>query len=456
MNHIRFLLYPLLVMIVSWIHFFSTGSLQVDFNPIQPLHLRILCFCSIVVSYIIFYYSIYQLLIKDSFQVKSLRQITYLLIGISFFTLPLFSNDFFSLLTYSESFLNGYDIYSNFNAHNQSSFASFINPNYAQINCKYGPINVLLMAVPLLIGGKNLLVVFWLSKLVFLVFTILYAEISLRLISESKMKHLSLIFIPVWFIQGLGQFHNDIIGVSLVVLGYYLLMKDKLVWSIVMFTLAALSKFTFLIFMGLPILFFLERKETFKFKEIVKLGIEKLIIIVLLGVVFYFPFLQNIEQVIAPLRAMNEGIPSSTFADLTAYIMSFFNHDLKGNFAITMPVFRYIGIGLFILVAYRYMFNHRKVHSHKVIILSLFSILILVYSHRFLPWYLMVVPLFVDLFDRKDWLKWLFWISFWSMFQDFAIMLDTNNIYGQFVMAIGVVFTVLLFFYKIRSRLIDY
>ena len=53
------------------------------------------------------------------------------------------------------------------------------------------------------------------------------------------------------------------------------------------------------------------------------------------------------------------------------------------------------------------------------------------------------------MFDRKDWLKWLFWISFWSMFKDFAIMLDTNNIFGQFVMAIGVVFTVLLFFYKI-------
>lgn len=452
----KLLFYPLIVLTLSWVHYFSTNSLRVDFNPIEPFSLRVVCFIMLVVSYILYYYQIYKVIFDGIRPNLSYRKLAYFYVVVSFFTLPIFSNDFFSLLTYSDSFLNGYSIYTAFDADTQSQFGIFVNPIYSQVNCKYGPVNVLLMSIPILIGSKNFVLIFWISKFIFFLFTILYVEAVLHFMENYDNRFLIAALIPVWFIQGLGQFHNDIVGVSLIAWGYLLLLKDKLLPSILLLTIAALSKFTFLVFLGVPFLYQMERNYLLNLKVLFKLGILITTVFCLLGILFYYPFVQNLSEILAPFKVMNEGIPSSTFADLTAYLMSFFNHSLQGNFAITMPMFRVIGLCFFVFLAFVYFLNYKNENSHRVFILSVFSVLILVYSHRFLPWYLMVMPLFIVLPDRSDWAKWLFWISFWSMFQDFAIMLDTTNIYGQIVMALSVVFTVLLFFYKIRARFFNY
>ncbi|MFN5847400.1 MAG: hypothetical protein ACK43K_02825, partial [Chitinophagales bacterium] len=73
--------------------------------------------------------------------------------------------------------------------------------------------------------------------------------------------------------------------------------------------------------------------------------------------------------------------------------------------------------------------------------------------HRFLPWYLMVVPLFLYIGDRKDWLKWFLWISFISMFQDFAIFMQTDWLGGKIMMALATIGTVGCFFYHFQSRI---
>ena len=102
-----------------------------------------------------------------------------------------------------------------------------------------------------------------------------------------------------------------------------------------------------------------------------------------------------------------------------------------------------------------YLKNFKKEGSHKFLLLSIFTTLILVYSHRFLPWYLMTIPLFLDYKSKMTWIKWLFVISFFAMFQDFAIFLDTENTVGKIVMASSTIVTVLSYLYLIKSRFLN-
>jgi hypothetical protein len=76
-----------------------------------------------------------------------------------------------------------------------------------------------------------------------------------------------------------------------------------------------------------------------------------------------------------------------------------------------------------------------------------------VYSHRFLPWYLMLFPLFLFQYKRLDWTKWLLVMILASTFQDIALIADTNNIAGQIIMVLSTLLTVFLTLYLLPSRL---
>jgi hypothetical protein len=65
----------------------------------------------------------------------------------------------------------------------------------------------------------------------------------------------------------------------------------------------------------------------------------------------------------------------------------------------------------------------------------------------------MVVPLFLYLGDRNDWLKWFLIISFVSMYQDFAIFMQTDWLGGEIMMVMATIITVGLYFYNFTSRI---
>jgi hypothetical protein len=210
---------------------------------------------------------------------------------------------------------------------------------------------------------------------------------------------------------------------------------------------------TYLVFLGIPFLLLLERQKKMDIRVWVQYVILNLVYLSFLGYLAYAPFIDHWQELLAPIKAMNTERPSSTMADLGAYFLLLWNADFKANYTLTMTIFKYIGLLAMLGISVFYFKNHTQKYSHRIFLLSIFITLILVYSHRFLPWYLMVVPLFLYLGNRVDWLKWFLLISFVSMFQDFAIFMRTDWLGGEIMMALATIGTVGLYFYNFTSRI---
>lgn len=455
-KNLQFLFYPIIVCLISWIHYLSTGSLKVDGNIIEPFWVRLSLLCFIGLSFIVYYRRLY-CIIQDSslIEIQELKKLTIGFVVISFFTLPIFSNDFFSVIGYSEAAFKGFNVYEKFDALSQTSLASYINPLYHNLNCKYGPVNLFVFLLPFYLGVKSIFGLLLSCKLIFLFFSIIYLHFSFKLIEKSKENYIWLILFPIWSIQGLGQFHNDIIGISFLLAGFYYLKEMKLGYTALFISLAVLCKFTFIIFLALPFCYLLEKDKEVNIKNWSKLGLYFLVWILAFGYLFYSPFINHISQILTPIKAMNGERPSSTFADLGAYFLLIFNSDFQSNYEKTIPIFKYIGLAIMMFSSFIYLRNYKKEGAYKMFLLSIFTTLVLVYSHRFLPWYLMVVPILLDYKFKESWIKWFFFISFFAMFQDFAIFLDTENIVGKVIMASSTIMTVLMYLYKIKSRFIN-
>ncbi|MCU0328316.1 MAG: hypothetical protein MUE53_04930 [Chitinophagales bacterium] len=448
-----FILFPVFLFLVSWLRYFTTMTLKVDGNNIEPLWLNYVTMTLLILSYIWFYRGLYDLIFNQDFQLSQIRWYVLVFLGSSFFTLPLLSNDVFSLWAYAEAYLRNISIYKVFDANLHSSFGAYVHENYAQLACKYGPINVMLLCGAIKIAGTNLWPLFWMTKLVFLPFAFGYAYVSYLMIRDFGKRYLIWLFIPIWFVQGLGQFHNDLISVFFIALSVYLLQKDKLYWGILMLNFAVLAKLTYLPFLGLPLMMYWQRNKIIIDLVCLKIIFVQILSLCLIGFLVYVPFIESFMDVFLPILALNTERPAGTFSDLASYIMSFFNGDLQGNFLVTVPVFKRIALVLWSALSIWYVRNYKRTYSPHLFLLHFFIILIFIYSHRFLAWYLMVIPIFVVMEERVDWLKWIYWMSFWVMFGDFAIAVDTDNLLGQVLMVLGTVIPILGFFYLLPSRL---
>lgn len=447
--------FSIAVCLISWLHFYLTNSLEVDNSPINPFYLRTVLFFIICGSFIFYYYHLYKLLIGAN-GVKldlDIRKLSYFQLCVSFFTLPLFSNDFFSLIGYADAFLQGANIYGSFDAASQTSYANYINPLYQKLNCKYGPINIFFMLPSVLWNQDSVLGSIFITKVALFFFGALYIEFSLKLARRmAKEYSYILLLCPIWFIQGIGQFHLDIIGVCFVIIGFYFCNQGKNRIGMLFLVLASLTKITYVLFLSIPFLLLIENSKDFKLTQHIQYCLLYIFYFFTIGFFAYLPFIEDMGDILAPINALNSERPTSTMADIAAYILLLWNNDFLFNYTFAIQVFKAIGLFSMLLIVESYLKNYSKRHNYKIFLLTLFTTLILVYSHRFLPWYLMIMPLFLYLGDRKDWLQWFLFISFVSMFQDFTIFIHTDNLLGQATMAVATLITVALYFYKLKSR----
>jgi hypothetical protein len=448
-------LYSFIVCISSWIHYFTTNSLKVDANSIEPFSLRFFIFFVIAFCWTKLCLALCEFFSSENIVIsnKTLRKNLYLCVAIQGLTLPLFSNDVFSVMGYSQAHTNGINIYTAFDA-NLTDFAEYINPLYQKLNCKYGPLSILQTSVPFF--QKEISIFQWLglTKLIYVIHGVFFLEVSLRLISviSSQYKYL-LVLYPLWLVQGIGQFHNDIFGMSWIILGLLMMYKSRPLFSSVFFSLAVLSKITFGFFALIPLLYW---AQSFKVNRtyILQFLVFFVISLTLLGYLIYWPFQISVFDIISPIKALNTERPSSTFSDLGAYFLLLFNSDFEENFSLTIPIFRYVGISILLVLFFMYWRVRDRKDSYLSFLLLSFTTIFLFVFHRFLPWYLMGVPfLFLFKHPQKYWFQWLIVITWISIFQDYAIMLDTGNLFGQILMAMSTVLTVLSFFFLMPKRL---
>jgi hypothetical protein len=176
------------------------------------------------------------------------------------------------------------------------------------------------------------------------------------------------------------------------------------------------------------------------------------LILLFLGLRFYLPLIDDYHEILAPFQGLGSERPSSTWTDILAHGMLLFNSSFVDNYSQLIPKMKWVGMLLFAFAGIQYLNNYKSKMSAFLFISLVYCILFFVYSHRFLPWYLMLFPLFLYHRPRLDWTKWLLLMVFASSFQDIALIADTNFLLGQIMMVISTLMTVLLTIYSLPSR----
>lgn len=160
----------------------------------------------------------------------------------------------------------------------------------------YGPFWILLIFMPFSLGFGNFLLTLFMFKFLVFIFYIL----SLLLILKMTKSKEALVFFalnPLVLIETLVSGHNDIVMMSLALLGLYILLKNRVVFSFVFFLASILIKYAtvFLI----PLYFFLVyRRLKNKKIEIEAIG---LLGFILMMIVF---FLSPLREEIYPWYAI--------------------------------------------------------------------------------------------------------------------------------------------------------
>lgn len=141
----------------------------------------------------------------------------------------------------------------------------------------YGPVFLLLMFVPSFLSFGKFALSFILFKSTFIVFYILAVFFLNKL-----NKRYAMIFVtnPLIIVEGLVNSHNDLIGVSLAIIGVFYLLKSKGLKSRLLFLLSAGIKY-----ITLPLVFLSRDKKK----------MNRSIFISLIGVLIYLSFKSEIQ-----------------------------------------------------------------------------------------------------------------------------------------------------------------
>lgn len=452
-----YLISGLVLVLFSWLHFFNTGSIIVDNNSIQPFWFNLVCSFLVAITVVILALNTYSLFKSPTeFSNQKLRTIFYPLVILSGAMLPLFSNDFFSFIGYADVSFQGCHVYSDPTCSNLSVFVDYINPIYRNVACKYGPFNLYIALFSFKLGGTSILNCYFWYKAVLVIFGFLYIEAALLIkqIKNVEINYKWILFNPIWWLQGVGQGHNDFFSIVFVLWAFYFLLKKWSILSIIAIVMAIFFKYTYIFLLILPVLYEIYVEKKWLSITIIKRGIQTLVIFIGIALLCYTPFVSQYSDIIDSFKVMSTGGPSSTFSDIASFIALSIHNNFEQNYTIIMPIFNAIGFLLLIILGFRYFYKERFMDIKELfrLLLQLFLVMVFVYSHRFLPWYLMIVPILISFVNTKEWSVYFIILFIFSTFQDISVMISTNEMIGQVLMVISTLIVVFFNFYKLRER----
>ncbi len=334
---------------------------MVDGHQIQNNLLRNSLVLILGFSFIIYMKSLWEILTyKLDLRRDDIYHISIFFLAVSFLTLPFFSNDFFSLLAYSDALLLGKKIFSDPNCIFDSQYISYVSPLYRTLICKYGPLMVLVDAAFMMVAKSSI----WANLLVYKVFYSLVAFVYIRIAlkvkeNENNFGSKLLLLTPLWWLQGLGQIHNELIGVCLILAAIYQLQKSRIMLAYILISLAILWKITFVFCFIIPLLYQIQTSKKILAKEHVFSLLKGVLILLLLGLQFYFPIIDDYHDILAPFQGLGSERPSSTWTDILAHGMLLFNSSFVDNYSILIPILKWVGILLFVIIGIQYLKNYK-------------------------------------------------------------------------------------------------
>ena len=154
------------------------------------------------------------------------RKLAYAGLLVAALMLPMLSNDVFSVFAYGSIAAQGRDVYTTASGLSDTVWYPWVGQHWSQKVCVYGP-STLVGALPVALGGHSpwlslaLLRVAWLAPLAAVM------ELSFRRLRDRPLFHAMVWLNPLWLVEGPGQMHADLLGVTAVVAGIALHDRRK-------------------------------------------------------------------------------------------------------------------------------------------------------------------------------------------------------------------------------------
>jgi hypothetical protein len=375
--------------VLSWLRFYISNELKVDgvvMDSTLGLAITVLFFGCIGLQFFSFY--------KLEFEELSIHKYAQIINLISLFMLPCLSNDIFSLLGYGDAFDYTSSVFST-PVLSHSIFYNYVSNLYTTTPNVYG-LGSLSIAKVSIVNSSVLASIFSLKF-----FSFVLVSISLYLLNKIgriDKKNLGFVVLnPLWTIQALGQTHTEVIAVSLLFLSLYYIHKNGYLISACCFGLAVLTKVSFVVCFPILIYYFYQSHSS-NLRSISLFFLNYMLIgSGFLGCIYFY--FGNIDVLSQPLHTLNTLWPTGSFC---AYI-----HDLwqiKSLIFIFKVLFFIYLLGLYL--------KYKSVIKSKISVIIYFCLIafLLLFTHRFLTWYLLLVlPIF-------------FWIESKNIKRDFLIL----------------------------------
>jgi hypothetical protein len=133
----------------------------------------------------------------------------------------------------------------------------------------YGPLAVLIQALPVFIGGRNVLTSLLILKLMFSMIFIVAAFMIYKILSQIAPRFalpatLALAWNPFALLEYSANSHNDILMALLTILAVFALVKDRHLWAMTFITASILIKFASLVLIPLFFIYSFRQHPTKK------------------------------------------------------------------------------------------------------------------------------------------------------------------------------------------------
>ncbi|MGD0530476.1 MAG: hypothetical protein ABSE49_35410, partial [Polyangiaceae bacterium] len=236
----------------SWARWLATGSLKVDESYPAPAAGTAL-FVALLAGWALLLLGFHGLLAEASderappdAQLTRVRRLAFTSLAFASLMLPMVSNDVFQLFQWSSLAADGKDVFTSSAAFTGSEWRGYVGGRWLGTLCHYGPVS-LVSAMPSALAHGNPWVALGLVRGCWLVPLVGVMHLSFRLLPSSRSFHTMVWLNPLWLLEGPGQVHCDLVGLTLVVAGVVLALRGKTLPSLFLYALAVVSKYTFVL-----------------------------------------------------------------------------------------------------------------------------------------------------------------------------------------------------------------
>ena len=464
------LICALALVAVSWFRAYMAGTIMVDGHGLGGWA-AVLVFVSILVSLGLFSLGYYRLWLDSKMEIEQVKVFAFVLAHVFTFMLPLLSNDIFSYLVFGDAVNKGADVYTNAQCTHFSSFYHYITGIWTTSTCAYGPVVLLLAMLATWIAAGKIMLALAIYKIMVLVFALVFIEVAARICSVLKAPVACFTFIvlnPVLLLQGVGQLHADLVAITFVIIGIYMLLTDS--WQLA-FLFAALSiatKMNYVLVIPFFLVWPLLQKSYIRKEWLSRAAPGSAIVVMTFGV-SYLPFFTSMATFTTPFSFHYFQNPSKCIGEIFSYIIYFFMNIFKGNdnafdlakhghggpgqqVLISMVIVKICQVFALIsslYILWKFSKSERTVVQWFRVYVRALLLFLLFYLHIFNPWYLMLFLPFMWADEEPGFMLWVFVLTCFISVQDVVCTMNRDTV----VYAAELVLTfisVLLYMYKPR------